>query len=232
MTAQLPLGLHWPVRHRLEDFVPGDNAAAVALVHDAACTDGAAWLYLSGPPSSGRSHLLVAACAMANEVGRSAQYLSLREAGADSAAVLRSVGGSQLLALDDVDAIAGDDAGEYALFDLYNRCRADGSCIIFAARAPAQQAPFALPDLVSRLAACTQVTLRLLDEGGRRKALRMRAQARGIELDDVVLNWLFTRGKRDLGSLTQLLDRIDRAALAEQRRVTIPFLRQVLNSQS
>lgn len=232
MSEQLPLSLRWPAHQRLQDFVPGKNAAAVDLVRAAASADGAPWLYLSGPPSSGRSHLLVAACATANEAGRSAQYLSLQQLHADHAQVLRNVGGSQVLALDDVDAIAGDAAAEYALFDLYNRCRADGSSLLFAARVPAQQAPFGLPDLVSRLAACTQVMLRPLDEDGRRTALRLRAQARSIVLDDTVLDWLFTRGKRDLGSLVQLLDRIDRAALAAQRRVTVPFLRQLLGGQS
>jgi DnaA family protein len=59
--------------------------------------------------------------------------------------------------------------------------------------------------------------------------LRERGAARGIELDDAVLDWLFTRQARDLGSLTVLLDRIDSAALAAQRRVTVPFLRDLLS---
>ena len=58
--------------------------------------------------------------------------------------------------------------------------------------------------------------------------LRQRAQTRGLELDDAVLDWLFRRVDRDLGTLTALLDRLDRASLAAQRRITVPFLRQTL----
>jgi len=64
----------------------------------------------------------------------------------------------------------------------------------------------------------------------RREVLRERAAARGIELDEAALAWLFARTQRDLGSLTTLLDRLDRESLAAKRRVTIPFLRQVLGS--
>jgi len=61
----------------------------------------------------------------------------------------------------------------------------------------------------------------------RRRIVRDLASARGLELDDAVLDWLFTRRARDLGTLVGLLDRIDQAALAAQRRVTVPFLRHL-----
>jgi DnaA family protein len=67
-----------------------------------------------------------------------------------------------------------------------------------------------------------------LDEAGRRELLRRRAEARGLQLDDGVLDYLFRRVGRDLGNLTALLDRLDRASLAAQRRLTVPFLRQIL----
>jgi len=142
---------------------------------------------------------------------------------------IRGFGGSDLLAVDDLDAIAGEREAEHALFDLYNRCRAEGASLLFAASAPAAQLGLGLPDLVSRLSACTQVALKPLDEAERRVLLRGRALERGIELDDVVLDWLFTRSKRDLATLFDLLDRIDRASLAAQRRVTVPFLRTLLD---
>jgi DnaA family protein len=85
-----------------------------------------------------------------------------------------------------------------------------------------------LADLVSRLSACTQLALKPLGEGARRELLRERALVRGIELDDSVLDWLFARGRRDLVSLFDLLERIDRASLAAKRRVTVPFLRELL----
>ncbi|HEY8683259.1 MAG TPA: DnaA/Hda family protein, partial [Rhodanobacter sp.] len=138
----------------------------------------------------------------------------------------RGVAGSELLALDDLGAIAGNRDAEHALFDLYNRARAEGSALLFAADTTPSQLGITLPDLRSRLGACTQFALRPLDDDERRAVLKAQAASRGIELDDSVLDWLFARYARDLSGLLDLLDRLDQASLAAQRRITIPFLRE------
>lgn len=230
MSGQLPLALRWPAERRFEDFVAGDNGVAIELLRRAARERAPTTLYLAGPFGSGRTHLLIAACAAAGAAERSAQYLPLATLrGGDAAASIRAFGGSELLAIDDVDAIAGDGAAEHALFDLYNRCRAEGTSLVFAALSVPSQIGIGLPDLVSRLAACTQIALKPLGENERRDLLRARAGARGIELDDAVIDWLFARAKRDLASLIAVLDRVDRASLAAQRRVTVPFLRRLID---
>ncbi|MBD8872372.1 DnaA regulatory inactivator Hda [Rhodanobacter sp. DHB23] len=227
MIPQLPLALRWPRRQRFEHFHAGANAAALAAVERLAREPGTAWLYLHGPAGSGKSHLLMAACQVAGEAGRSVQYLPLAKL-ADRAAAIRGVAGGALLALDDLGAIAGEREAEHALFDLYNRARAEGASLLFAAGTTPAQLGLGLPDLRSRLGACTQLSLRPLDDAERRDVLKAQAALRGIELDEGVLDWLFTRHTRDLGALLDLLDRLDQASLAAQRRVTIPFLRGLL----
>jgi len=227
MIPQLPLALRWPRRQRFEHFHPGANAAALAAVQRLALESEAPWVYLHGPAGSGRSHLLMAACQAASAAGRRVQYLPLA-ALSDHAAALRGVAGSELLALDDLGAIAGEREAEHALFDLYNRTRAEGGSLLFAAAAIPTELGIELPDLRSRLGACTRFALKPLDDDERRAVLKARAAARGIELDDSVLDWLFTRYARDLGALLDLLDRLDVASLAAQRRITVPFLRGFL----
>lgn len=230
MNAQLPLLLRWPAQQRFETFVSGANGVVLASLREAATVNAAAWVFLSGPAGSGKTHLLLAACAAASADGRSAQYLPLRGADGDRAGSIRALGGSELLALDDVDAIAGNAGAEHALFDLYNRCFVAKSTLLFSASAPLARIGLALPDLVSRLSACAQARLTPLDDAARRDWLRERARTRGLALDDAVLDWLFAHHARDLGSLAALLERVDRAALAAQRRVTVPFLRAMLDS--
>jgi len=227
MTAQLPLSLRWPRRQRFEHFYPAANAAALAAVQALASQPGAAWLYLSGPSGSGKSHLLLAASQVAHGVGRTVQYLPLKSLG-DHAVAIRGVMGREFIALDNLDAIAGHREAEHALFDLYNRARAEGTALIFAAEVVPTQLPLTLPDLRSRLGACTQFSLKPLEDAERREVLKSQAALRGIELDDTVLDWLFARYVRDLGALLDLLDRLDQASLAAQRRVTVPFLRGFL----
>ncbi|HTI97225.1 MAG TPA: DnaA regulatory inactivator Hda [Rudaea sp.] len=229
MSAQLPLLLRWPAQQRFETFFPGTNGAALALLQEVATSAAAPWVFLSGPVGSGKTHLLLAACAAATAVGRGAQYLSLAKT-QQRADAIRALGGSELLALDDMHASAGDGTSEHALFDLYNRCKVEKSTLLFSAAAPPAQIGIGLPDLVSRLSACTQARLAPLDDAARRDWLRARAGTRGLILDDGVLDWLFAHHARDLSSLADLLERMDRAALAAQRRVTVPFLRDLLRA--
>lgn len=231
MSGQLPLALRWPAHRRFADFHAGPNGAIADALRGAARDAGSPWIFLAGGAGSGRTHLLFASCAEAGEAGRSAQYLPLSALAPPRAAAIRGVGGSDLVAIDDLDAIAGEREAEHALFDLYNRCRAERSTLLFVAGAPPSRLGIGLPDLVSRLSACTQMALKPLDEIERRRVLHDRATARGIELDDGVLDWLFTRRKRDLATLLDLLERIDRASLAAQRRVTVPFLRTLLGNE-
>jgi len=134
---------------------------------------------------------------------------------------------SGLVCLDGVEAVAGRRDDEVALFHFHNRARAAGARVIYAASAMPTALPLVVPDLVSRLEQCTRLALAPLDEAGRRDVLVRRANRRGLELDEAVLDYLFRRVGRDLGTLTALLDRLDRESLAAQRRITVPFLRQM-----
>ena len=230
MIPQLPLALRWPRRQRFEHFHPGGNAVALDAVRALATTTDAPWLYLNGPSGSGKSHLLMAACQAAGELGRRVQYLPLASL-RDRAAAIRGIAGGELLALDDLDAIGGDREAEHALFDLYNRSRAERGALLFAAEASPAQLAIELPDLRSRLGACVQFALKPLDDAERRGVLKTQAAARGIQLDESVLDWLFARYARDLGALLDLLDRLDQASLAAQRRITVPFLRELLKQE-
>ncbi|MDI9240609.1 DnaA regulatory inactivator Hda [Lysobacter sp. LF1] len=228
-VPQLPLALRYPPDQRLDTFV---QAPAGALEHLRALADGAAdardSVYLAGPAGVGKTHLLLATCAATEAAGRRAAYLPLMAATGRMRDALESLEGNHLIALDGLDAIAGQREDEVALFDVHNRARAAGVVLLYAARDIPDAIGLGLPDLRSRLGQCTRITLSPLDEEGRREVLRQRAQRRGVVLEDAALDWLLKRVGRDLGGLTALLDKLDRASLAAQRRITVPFLRQTL----
>lgn len=230
-AQQLPLGLRWPSHQRLEAYLAGDNIAALESVRAIALGQSTDWLFLRGAASTGKTHLLIGACRVVLEAGGKARYLPLAALPlprADAIASFTAERG-ELLAIDDVPAVAGDCDAERALFDLYNRARDSHATVLFAAVNAPAQIGIELPDLVSRLSACTQFVLQPLNERGRREVLRERAQQRGLEIDDSVLDWLFARQPRNLAALMELFERLDHAALAAQRRITIPFLREMLS---
>ena len=226
-TPQLPLALRYPPDQRLETFVAAPAGALGQLAVLAQSPD-ADWLYLTGPIGAGKTHLALAVCAAAEAAGRRAAYLPLKTAAGRLRDALDAFDGSDVIALDGVDAIAGQRDDEIALFDFHNRTRSAGRALLYTAQAAPDALALSLPDLRSRLSQCTRITLALLDDDGRRQVLQERAQRRGLILDDAALDWLLKRVGRDLAGLTALLDQLDRASLAAQRRITVPFLKQTL----
>lgn len=229
ITPQLPLAWRAPPDARLDTFLHAP-AGAVAVLQ--ALADGAAgdWMYLAGASGTGKTHLLLGACARAGEHGRRAAYVPLAAAAGRVREALDVAGGAQLVAIDGVEAIAGTREDEIALFEAHNRWRAEGAVVVYAAGAAPDALDLVLPDLRSRLGHCLRVVLQPLDDEGRADVLRTRAERRGLVLEPAAIEWLLRREGRDLAHLTVLLDRLDRASLAAQRRVTVPFLRQVLDA--
>lgn len=228
-VPQLPLALRYPPDQRLESFI-GAPDGALAQLRAAAVGAAQDWLYLSGPAGTGKTHLALALCAAAEQAGRGPAYLPLLAAAGRLRDALEALEGRDVIALDGLDAIAGQRDDEVALFDFHNRARAAGVTLLYTASAAPDALGLVLPDLRSRLSQCGRIVLSPLDDEGRAAVLRARAMRRGLALDDAAIDWLLTRTGRDLGGLVQLLDRLDRESLAAKRRVTVPFLRKVLDA--
>lgn len=225
---QLPLGVRLSDRARLSSFVPGANAEALAALDALIASGGAGTLWLWGPAGSGRSHLLQAACAVVNSAG----YFPLEELAALGPDCLAGASALGLVAIDDVERIAGHADWERGLLFLYREIEAAGGRLLIAATSAPRHAGFALPDLASRLAAATVHALQPLDDAGQREALRLRAAVRGLELPEDTASYLQRRHPRDMPTLLALLERLDVEALSAQRRLTIPFIRQALDPAS
>jgi DnaA-homolog protein len=224
---QLPLGVRLRAASSFASFQPGGNAAVIAALEARARDPRLPPLWLWGPPGSGRSHLLQASCARAGEHARRAGYLPLA-AEWPTAAVIGGFEALDLVCLDDLDRVSGDPAWQRALFAFYNEIAERGGNLVVSAACPPQALDIELPDLRSRLSASVVWKLRPLAEADQAAALHARARALGIELSEDTLQFLQRRLPRDLGALCEALDRLDGAALAQQRRLTVPFVRAVL----
>jgi DnaA family protein len=224
---QLPLCVRLADRAVFASFFAGTNAQAVEHVRGLALGASGGVVWLCGPGGSGKTHLLQAVCAAAGEFLR-AGYFPLRELLLLGTGVLEGLPQLECLCLDDVDAVAGRLDWERALFELYRETEERGGRLIAAAASPPALLRWALPDLGSRFGASAIFQLRVLDEADQREALRLRAHLRGLELPPETARWLQRRFPRDMHSLYGLLDTLDEAAIVAQRRLTVPFIRQVL----
>jgi DnaA family protein len=222
---QLALGVRLRADAVFESFAAGQNFEVLAALRSANPTP----MWLWGAHGSGKTHLLQAVCA---DAGMSAAYFPLSRSVALPPDALTGFERSQVLCIDDVDAIAGDQPWEQALFTLFNEAAELRTRVIFAATVAPRQAAWFLDDWRSRAASCVVYQLRELDDAGRIEALRLRAAQRGLQLPDETSEYLLKRMPRDLPSLFQILDALDEASLVEQRRLTIPFIRDELEKHA
>lgn len=207
-------------------FIPADNADAIHAVRTAVRSP--AFVYLWSASTTGKTHLMHAACHEAANDGKRVALLSLGDASGWSPEVLDGWDALDLVALDDIDAVAGKRDWEQALFALYNALRDAGRTLLASASRSPAGSGFELADLRSRFAAMLVFQLHELDDDGRLQALSMKARARGLDLPDDVGRYLLTRVSRDMRNLADIIDRLDQASLAHQRRLTIPFVREQL----
>jgi DnaA family protein len=225
---QLPLGVQLGVSLRFDTYHAGANREAVAALRELAGGARAAPLWLFGPAGSGKSHLLQAACAHATSSGLTAAWLPLRTVREEDPGLLAGFERLDMVAIDDIDAIAGDAGWERSLFTFYNELLERQGRLAAAAAAAPGAMPFGLPDLASRFAAARVYRLLPLDETDQAAALRRRAAYRGLDLPEETLVFLTRRAPRDFAALCRLLYELDLESLAAQRRLTVPFVRDWL----
>ncbi len=218
---QIPLRIGLKDSATYANFYPGANATVVHTLQ----LGEEPFIYIGGALGSGRSHLLQAACHEVSEANGLAAYLPLAECMAMPPQMFEGMEQMTLLAIDDVELLAGNGEWELALFHLYNRMREAGHRMIVAGNAAPAALGIRLPDLLSRLGWGPVFQLQLLGDREKSEALRMRAAQRGMELPPEVADYLLNHASRDMHDLFELLDRLDEGSLAAQRKLTIPFVR-------
>lgn len=227
---QLPLSIGLRESATFDNFVAGKDAVVLDVLQRA-CAGDERFVYVSGAPGSGKSHLLQAACHACSERGGSV-YLPLKEADQLDIEMLDGLEVMALVAIDDVDAIAGQVAWETALFHLYNRIRNEGEgALLLTGSTPLNASPIVLPDLKSRLTWGLAFQLTGLSDADKLQAMQRRAYERGFDLPDEVGAYLLRHYHRDMVALFDLLDRLDAVSLIEQRRLTIPFVKEVIGAK-
>ena len=223
--SQLALPLKLQDHAVFESFYARGNEALLAELHNLAEHEQGPGCYIWGAPATGKTHLLQAVCAL---VGDSAVYLPLSEFVDAGPAVLDGLAARRFVCLDDLQCIVGVGDWELALFALLNQLLdVDGKLIVSAAATP-RDSDIGLADLESRLSRLPVYHTRQLDDESRISALQLRAGHRGLDLPDETARFLLLRSRRDMNSLYQLLDRLDSESLVAKRRLTVPFVSEVL----
>ena len=227
---QIPLEVRLADYALFDTFYTGPNGAAVLALQDVARDSSHALLWICGPQDAGKTHLLQACVNAADTNGFRTAYLPLGSDAALPVAALDGMGELDVICIDDVGRVAGRAEWERALFVLYEGIRQRGGRLILAADTAPVQGGFSLPDLVSRFTSGATFRLQPLTDDDRFKAMQLRAKWRGLLLPDDTVRYLISRVDRRSSTLFSLLDRLDREALTAQKRLTVPFVKSVLDA--
>lgn len=228
--TQLPLNFQLRDDAIFSSFYPGENLEALNATKKLVQGEGETFVYVWGGFGVGKSHLLQGACHEAYEAGLPAVYIPLKGIAKLSPAMLDDLEKIPLICLDDIHCVSGHVEWEEALFHFYNRIREQKgkSRLMVSAETSPLHIMLQLADLKSRLAWGVTYQLHLMNDEQKLEALRLRAYCRGLELNKSVAHFLLSRCSRNMAELFATLEKLDNASLAEQRRLTIPFLKQIL----
>ncbi len=227
VSIQLPLGIRLPNTATFGNFIAGRNIEALDYLGEAVCQEEGQSIYLWGGGGCGKSHLLQAASHFVAGRGGATAYIPLAHAAELAPGIFEGLEAMRLVCIDDVDRIAGQEDWETGLFHLYNRLREQDALMIFAARVSPGAVDIGLPDLRSRLAWGMVLHLEQPADEHKVGILQQWARERGMQMPDEVALYLLRHFSRDLHALLAVLDRLDYASQVAQRRLTVPFVREI-----
>ncbi len=225
--TQLTLRLSPQEVYRLDNFLFADEALREAV--DEFCQEqGYSFLYLCGASGAGKTHLCLAIAEQLQQQTSVAylNFLELLQTAEPSA--LMSLMQADVICCDDIEAINGHQAWQEAFFHAFNELRHQQKRLLVATENPPAQLNIELADLRSRLATGLVFQLPVMADQSKQQALILQAQSRGLILSEDVAQYLLRHYGRDMPSLMAVLQKLDKASLQAQRRLTIPFVKEVM----
>ncbi len=223
MTAeQLILGLRLEDRASFDNYYAGNKNQEVLKYLKQ--LDKENIIYIWGEKGIGCTHLLHAINSHAEQEGKICDYLSLKDNDDFSKYI-----DNDILCVDDIEEIAGKRKKEESIFHLYNHALETGQYLIIAGKNHPKNLNLTLPDLVSRLCQAMNFHLQPLDDEEKIAVLVVRAKDRGMTLPRDCAEFLLNRWPRDFNALFNAIEQLDEASIREQRKLTKPFIKMVLN---
>lgn len=229
---QLPLAIQLNANLSFDNFVCPDDAFLLTTLKQFSSSEGETNIYLWGANSCGKTHLLHAVCQHAASAQLRVNYLPLTELVDHPVDILEGLEEYAVVCIDDLQVIVDRPDWQLAIFKLFNRVREKHGRMLFSAKANPKELALTLKDLVSRLEWGIVFHLRELNDEQKMLALQMRAKLKGLELTNDVVEYVLKHFTRDAGALFRLLDHLDQQSLISKRRLTIPFIKDVIKQGS
>ena len=228
-SAQRPLDIVLRQYATFDTFVSSKDSELVFLLNSLQqAIQEPRQYYLWGHAQSGKSHLLQAVCNQLAHSDQKAVFLPMGKFAGSESGLLNDMQLLDVVCIDDIDCVLGNNDWEHALFRIINEMWLGNKSLVISASCKPSDLNILLPDLASRLAGSLIYRLSGLSDEQKRTAIQVHAKARGLDISPEVCSYLLRHYPRELKKLMELLDKLDKYSLALQRKITVPFVRAVL----
>jgi len=214
-----------------DNFLGDVNIKCVSLLKQALEQHNETLIYIAGPQGAGKTHLMYAAMAYFEAVHQGAAcYFSMDDFSEsdDVDALFESLESFSVVALDNIDLWIDSNDREQSLFNLFNHFKITGQQLLLSANSVPEHLSVQLPDLSSRLKSGLLLNLVSLSDSEKEDLLRDLAIQKGLRLEEEVSSYIIRRSGRNLSELVRILDTLDKASLVESRKLTVPFVKKIL----
>ena len=187
-------------------------------------------LFLYGIAGTGKTFLLQSLCNHYTDCEKTSLYIPLNEVKEYGSSFLDSFEELDLICIDQIDSIAGDDVWEVAIFNLINNCLTSKCRLIFCSRLNPSSINFNLKDLFSRIKRIDHIELLPVSENNLRDAIRFITDLRSLEIGDTEIDYLMTHSTRSITNIIEIIDELDLLSLKLKRRITIPLIKEFIQN--
>lgn len=235
--GQLSLGLGLSNKMTLNNFINTENKTITEYINNLLTAEHKENLseileknlYIYGESGSGKTHLLHGICNLANEKQLSSIYLDAKSITEKDIQNLEEIQYLEVICVDNIEHIAGKEQWEMAFFNLFNNAYMKGTSLIMASSHKPKKLNIKLPDLLSRLQWVLAFKINPLQDDDLLQALKNKCIHKGIIISEQILEFIIYRLSRNLSELSIAIEKLSGLAIANKRKVTIPFVKKILD---
>ena len=187
-------------------------------------------LVIYGLSKVGKSFLLQSLCNYFSKSNKSSLYLPLKELNNYKTGLLDDLEKLDLVCIDDLQLIAGDNNWETAIFNLINNCLISNCRIVFCSNINPSLISFELDDLFSRIQKINRMEVHPVKSDNLIEAVRFFADLRSINIGDKEVTYLINHSKRNMGDLVTHINQLDKLSMQLKRKITIPLIKKVIEN--
>jgi DnaA family protein len=227
VPEQLPLQFELQSNQSFSTFYPGNNQETVSHLQKI-YSSNEQQIFLWGDSGTGKTHCLQASCQEANKHNKTSFYLSINPETIPDPSILEGLETFDLVCFDNIEHISKNTEWEQGFFNFFNLHRDNNKQLIISASCPPKYLDIQLPDLKTRMNWGLTLKLTSLTDEQQLNALIYKANTLGFDIPNNVGRFIMTHYARDLTSIWAILDKIEQATLVAKRKITIPFLKQIM----